>query len=459
MILAIVFAFLFISTMGGMLSLFVYQNRLAHKVQAKEAALQIAEAGINYYRWHLAHDEEDYADGTGDVCDYSNPCGPYTHDYNDPLTAEKIGEFELYITPPPVGSTLVTIKSTGWVEGFTGQSRIIEVKYGIPSLTKYALLTNSDIWIGDTEGVVGPLHSNGGVRMDGTNDSIVSSAKLTYTCGAGHCSPSQVKPGVWGDGSGSSLWQYPVPLIDFNTISLDLGNMKADSSGVHYGDSEVEGYRVVFKNDGTFDVYTVDSLKSAVQQVNDNWTNWTWIAEEPNTQTFLANVGAPANGIIFIEDNVWVEGVVNGRFTLISAKLTGIPADYTTIIINDNLTYLARDDSNSLGLIAEKDIKIPRYAPDVLTVDAIMMAQYGRAFYNYYASHVVKTSIEVYGGIITNNVWTWSWCNGDPCLTVDGYNQTTSIYDNNVTFFPPPSFPNTGEYTFISWEEKIAGEL
>lgn len=461
-IFSIVFTSLFITIMGGMLSLLVYQNRLAKKLQARESALQIAEAGVNYYRWHLTHDKNDYADGTADVCAYPAACGPYTHAYYDPLGG-KIGEFELYITPPPADSTVVAIKSTGRLDDSIKQYRIVEAKYGIHSLAAYSLLTNSDAWFGNTEHFMGPLHSNGGIRMDGTNDSIVSSALSTYTCSSNQgCSPDETKPGVWGAGSGSGLWKFPVSSVDFNTISLSLSQMQIDSqtsSGVHYSDSGAEGYRIVFKNDGTFDVYRVNTLKTAVQQRTDNWTvlEPEWVADEPNNQTLLENKPAPANGIIFIEDNVWVEGIVKGRFTLVSAKLTGIPTDYTTIRINSNITYLARDGSNILGLIAEKDIKVPQYAPSVLTIDAIMLAQNGRVFYNYYWSHRVKISIEVYGGIITNNAWAWSWTENN--VIIDGYDQATSAYNNDAAFSPPPSFPNTGEYTLISWKEKVAGEL
>jgi hypothetical protein len=459
--LIIIFTSLFIGIMGAILSLFVYQNRLSRKLQAKETAMQIAEAGINYYRWHLAHTEEDYADGTGDSCDHDNPCGPYDHDYHNHLE-EKIGVFRLYITPPTVGSTIVTIKSIGWVEGYEKQTRVIEVKYGIRSLATYSFLTSSDVWFGETESVIGPLHSNGGIRMDGDNSSIVTSAQLTYICTPKHDCSDEEKPGIWGTGSGSELWHFPTTLVDFNTISLDLAQMKIDAqtaSGIHYPNSGAEGYRIIFKNDGTLDVYKVESLMAAVQQLNDNWTDWEQKADEPNTQTFLTNEPTPANGIIFIEDNVWVEGTVSGRFTLVSAKLTGIPADYTTIRIDNNINYSERDGSNALGLIAEKDIKVPNYAPDVLTIDAIMLAQNGRVFHNRYNTPSLKTSIEVYGSIITNEVWTWNWCSGEPCITYDGYDQTTSIYDNNTAFAPPPYFPTTGKYTFISWEEKIAGEL
>src|SRR3989339_752005 len=84
----------------------------------REQAFQIAEAGINYYQWHLAHYPDDYQDGTGQP-------GPYVHDYVDFDTQQKIGEFSLAVTPPPTGSTIVTIQSTGWTSEQPNLKRII----------------------------------------------------------------------------------------------------------------------------------------------------------------------------------------------------------------------------------------------------------------------------------------------------------------------------------------------
>jgi len=51
----------------------------------REQAIQIAEAGIDYYRWHLAHAPTDYQDGTGVP-------GPYVHDFRD-KNGNVIGQF------------------------------------------------------------------------------------------------------------------------------------------------------------------------------------------------------------------------------------------------------------------------------------------------------------------------------------------------------------------------------
>jgi type II secretory pathway pseudopilin PulG len=70
--------------------------RMAVKAENKSRALQVAEAGIEYYRWHLAHDPTDFQDGTA-------TSGPYAHNFYD-AGGNAIGRFILTITPPPVGS-------------------------------------------------------------------------------------------------------------------------------------------------------------------------------------------------------------------------------------------------------------------------------------------------------------------------------------------------------------------
>ena len=42
----------------------------------REQAIEIAEAGVEYYRWHLAHAQNDFQDST-------NQSGPYVHNYYD----------------------------------------------------------------------------------------------------------------------------------------------------------------------------------------------------------------------------------------------------------------------------------------------------------------------------------------------------------------------------------------
>src|SRR3989344_8191142 len=114
LIMTLVFATIFVFIAGGLLSLVNQQKKLNLQKKSQAQALQIAEAGANYYRWHLAHAVEDYADGTGQTgC---NPCGPFVHSYYDP-NGGLLGYFELIITPPDPsypGSRVGKVKSTDW---------------------------------------------------------------------------------------------------------------------------------------------------------------------------------------------------------------------------------------------------------------------------------------------------------------------------------------------------------
>ena len=457
----------FLTLAGGLASLGLQERNLYLRQTAENQALHIAEAGVNYYRWHLAHAEGDFFDGTGADPDGIPPNGPYLHTYIS-SSGDLRGVFSLEITEPVVGSTITTIKSTGWTDEFPQIKKIITVKYGIPSLAHYSLLTNSDVWFGDNESIRGEMHSNGGVRMDGTNDSMVTSARSVYDCGPRHgcnstncnspCTWDDINlncecPGTWGGGPDYSLWNFPVLNIDFNSITMDMAEIKSEAqdSGVYLG-SQGKGLHIIFQSDGTFDVYKITQLNSSIWQFNDTWGGWEKIEEEINNESLIANYAIPANGLIFVEDDVWVEGTVNGRVTLASGELPDNPSKRTIIHINDNINYLTRDGTHILGLIAQKHIKVPRHAPTDLTIDAIMLAQNGRVFRNYYETHAIKNSIEVYGGIITNQTWTWAWVNGSGDTT-DGYDYTTSIYDSDATFAAPPYFPTTGEYAVITWEE------
>jgi len=448
LIIVVVMTGLFVFMLSGYLSMITFQQKLTNAKIAQIQALHIAEAGINYYRWHLSHESEDYQDGTG-----AN--GPYVHEYYDPTTG-LIGNYSLEITPPEAGSTVVTIKSVGWTNDYPSIKRTLEVKYGEATLAKYSFLTNNDIWLGDTESVSGEMHSNGGIRMDGTNDSLVTSALETYTCTPSHGCNYEIKDGVWGSGPNSDLWYFPVASVDFNTITLDLASLKteAQTNGDYYSGQNY-GYHITFVNDGTYNIYTITALTAGLYQIDDDdFSGCETKSEQISSEVFIGNYPIPTNSAIFVEDDLWIDGTVNGKITVVAARFPAQPSTYANIFINNNINYIVRDANNALGLVAQKNIQVPRHAPDNLIIDAVLLAQQGRVYRGYYCwsgQRRVTDTIEVYGGIITNKIWTWSWVSGS--TTVDGYTNTLSIFNNNLLYSPPPHFPTSGEYQFISWEE------
>ena len=434
---------------NGVVVFATMENKAARFKHNNELALQIAEAGIEYYRWHLAHASNDFQDGTG-------AAGPYIHDYKD-KNGNNLGQFSLNIASPSIGSSIVTITSTGIVNDQPQTKRKIQARLGFPSLADYAFLTNSDVWIGDNEIIHGKLHANGGIRFDGTADAPITSAKETYVCkpifGSG-CN-NTIKPGIWGDGSPQSFWKFPAPAFDFNAITIDLSNIKtgAQNGGFYKSSSGSYGYHLIFKSDATLDLYKVTSLRSIPSPGYGKDVNGVkhYESYDIKTQTLLGNYPLPANGLIFIEDQVWVEGTVKGRVTVGSGKFPANPTTNTSIIIPNNIFYTVKDGTDSLGLIAQKHVLLPRYSPNTLEIDAAMIAQNGSAQRFYYSGNILDDLV-IYGSIISNGIWTWSWVTQGGAV-VSGYQHTNATYDVNLTYSPPPFFPMGNEYRLISWRE------
>jgi hypothetical protein len=449
-VLVLVFGSIFVLIFSGLIGLTFTQYSQSKQKLALNEALEIAESGVNYARWRLAHSPNNY-----------NFSG--TYDYKDP-EGGIIGRYVLEITRPGECSTMVTIKSIGWTLEYPNTKKTISVKYGRPSLAQYSFLTNSDVWFGENEELKGPFHSNGGIRMDGNQNALSASAKQTYTCQTYHgCNPPKTKPGIWGTGNGQTqgLWEFPVPSIDFNAITVDLAQLKAkaQNGGYYFGSSGAFGYHVKFKNNGSFDLYKVTKLKANVHGT-DTQGNVYDESNDIDKESFLQNYTLTSgecnvHNLIFIEDNkVWVDGNVSEKATVVAARFPDNPSTNASIIINGNIT---RSDPKAtlIGLIAQKNILVPLYSPNILEIQAVMMAQKGAVQRYYYSSAYspwhIRSKIMVRGSIITNGVWTWSWISGS--TTVSGYQQTESYYESSLIYDPPPYFPSSGDLQFISWDE------
>jgi len=443
----IIFGGLTIMVLGAIISLIVQEHRTIQRSVSSEQTMQIAESGANYYRWLLAHDPDNYA---GTDQDY----------YDD--TGTVLGHFTVTVTPPLNGSTIVTLTSTAWTTMFPNLKRTVRVRYGKPSYAEFAFLSNSNVWFGPNESIHGRLHSNGGIRMDGTVDSLTTSIVETYICGPEHNCADETKPGIWGSGQDPALWSFPIAdALDFDAITLDFEDTRtaAENGGIIFDNVGGQGVHIVFNSDGTFTANKVTKLQNNVWGYDG--TDWTNESNDISKETAISgytNHAFPDNGIIFVDDQTWVSGQVNGRVTVAAAHLPSTDGIVRDIIIPDDITYYPDRDSGAvLGLMAQKDILVPLYSPDDLTIDAALLAQDGsvlRYYYypSYYPADTIKTNIETYGTIITNGVWTWSWVDGSSTL-LSGYENTTTNYDANLFYSPPPYFSTQDDYTFISWEE------
>jgi hypothetical protein len=316
--------------------------------------------------------------------------------------------------------------------------------------------------------VFGPIHSNNGIRFDGLAHNLITSSKDKYidpdngnayrfgvytTVGTTDPSPPATvpsRPDVFMAGR-----QFPVAVVDFAGITTELATMKSDAiaNGKYFAASGAQGYSIVLKTNDTFDIYRVSSVRNAPGSCSNTQGQTGWATWSINNQTFLQNYPIPANGIIFVEDHVWVSGQINtARVTIAAGKFPDSATTRKDIIVNNDLTYTNYDGRDTIALIAQGNITTGLYSDDNLRIDAALIAQNGRIGRFYYSSscgvNANRSDITLYGMLGTKLRYGFAYTDGT------GYNIRNIIYDSNLLYAPPPSFPLTSsQYSVLSWEE------
>mgnify|MGYP001607399510 CR=1 FL=1 len=444
--------------------------RAGRDAALREQAFQIAEAGVEYYRWHLAHAPTDYQDGTGVT-------GLYAHDYRD-ASGAIIGTYTLTIIPPTVGSTVVTVVSEGVIAANPSIKRRIEAKFAIPSIAKFAFVANSKMRFGAGTEVFGPIHSNDGIRFDGLAHNLVTSFKYSYDdpdhSGADeygvhtHITPTDsIPPTPPPQGTPPSRVdvfqsgrQVSIPAVDWNGFTQDLSQMKTDAqtSGRYFAGSGALGYNIVLKTNDTFDIYTVTGLVSPASNCYNALSQSGWGTWSVASQALLGNYAFPANGLVFLEDNLWIEGTISGaRLTIAAGRFPESPSTNANITVNKDVRYTNYDGSDVLGLIAQGNMNVGMVSNNILFVDAAIVAKNGRAGRYYYpdwaskntcAPYDQRSTVNLFGMIATKERYGFAYTDGN------GYDIRNITYDGNLLYGPPPSFPLTSDqYQTISWRE------
>lgn len=456
--LVLVFGAVFLMLLGGLLGFILLQRRQSLQKAAYNGALGIAEAGLNYYRWCLNHGFE--ANCLGEK-DYFDAGGNF------------VGRFSLEETATAsCGQTIQRkIISTGWTDKFPNIKRKISILYARASIAKYSYILNDNVWVGEDHEIRGPYQSNGGIRMDGENQSTMASAQNEWICTDSFgCSPCPTSkgcriqsskcycPGVFTttDNAEPDLFSFPVPPFDFNGITVDLAQMKASAqnSGVYLPpsasiNSNGKGYHLKFKNNGTFEAWLITNLSQTyAYSLEEGWHyDYFTISSEYLYNTYAIPSQCSA---IFIEDNIWPEGIIKGKTTVASANLIS-PNKDTDIILLANIDYSVKDGSDGLTLIGERNVLIGPQSPNQMELRGIFVSQKGRFSRNHYPNNF-REKLEIYGSIISNGRVGTKWISGS--FVVSGYQKRESYFDPNLVYNPPvftpfidPAFKN------LNWEE------
>ncbi len=444
LVLILVFGAIFVTMITAFMGYVIVQKNVQDAKRNQEKALAIAEAGLNYYKWFLAH----YPD---DTTNNSSSSQPFVIPYEDPVDGA-VGEYSLIVTANEMCGEVasIDIESTGYTYDDPGQTKVLNARYAQPTVAEYAYIINADVWAGDDRTIIGPYHSNGIIRMDGTNNSTVSSGQENWVCDNAqlNCDPpyneGDTLDAVFGSGPNSALWQTSVPPIDFVGITLDLSAMetKADTGGGRlFGDSGGHGYHVYMQNTNIASVYRVDS-------VTDDHD----ILSETKIGDYSVPVVCP---LLFFQDKVWLEGEIATKMSIVAAKV-GDSEDPTMILQND-ITYFG--DDGGLLAVAEDDVLIGIDVPEVMEVNGIFVAQNGRFGRDFYdsgdvsAADVFKDELTIHGTIVSNERVGTKWtCGGTYC---SGFETRFNSYDRDLVEDPPPLAPETSaDYRFIEWRQE-----
>lgn len=473
-IMVLIFLGIFLLILSGVGSFTLEEDKYANSLIAREQAFEVAESGLESYRWYLAHFPNDTTDGT------TTP-QPYAYVVTDPETGVVEGTAQITVTAYKRCNVVqwIDITSVGTSANNATYKRTLYARYMRQSFASYAYLENSNTEETASTTIIGPYFSNGGIRMDGTNNSDVSSAQSTWTCTTLYgCNTSTVEPGVFGNGSGSALWHYPVSSVDFTGgLGLSLTSIKsaAQTYGLYFGPvsgvAGQRGYHVTFKNNGTIDVYKVSNVVSNIWSLPDGVTP-THDYSVIGTQTYVGNYTLPAScPVVFVEDTMWVDGIVSTSTLIANADYSGSGVTPNAYLPN-NITYTAYDGSVGLTLESDGSVYIPLNSPNVLELHGIFIAHtgnFGRPFYysksmgssSYtvpltYDSYVLGSQLTLVGTVATNGLSTTDWqFSNNPTVTVSGYSNRIDSYDELQAQAPPPLTPSaSANYKFVNWDER-----
>lgn len=480
----LVISTLFMAFMTAMSAMAISNIKIANNHRDKIKALEIAEAGVNYYLWRLSHFNTDYCDGQTCIGNATDGYGPYSHDYTD-ANGKLVGSYELRIYPPVSTGSTVTIHSTGRVTGRLLTRKII-CELGMPSFSRYTLFSqpiapsdnslNPEIWLGANEKINGSVFANmAGIFNQGEITKDATSTMSTFNSFAGGDGIDGVSgPGIFG---GAKI--YPATPVDIEKLNVDITNIRnsAKSGGGFYRDaSGANGYEVIL-HENNFELYRVTQIYGTFELDSTSDANDLSIKQKTQTKkqgnqqvpdSLLGTFNYPESGIMAFEDNIWVSGKVdNQKITILAADPEESRAKYMkNIVIENNVLYTNYNGLDKIGLVTQRYILLPRQAPSTMEIDAAMIAisssnsaimiksycspQWGDV--SQYCASDHKTKIKIFGSMAHKGGlwWTTDWGSG----RWSGYQSTETVMDEANVLNPPPRFPVTGSFQILSWREE-----
>mgnify|MGYP006267822739 CR=1 FL=1 len=464
LVLVLVFGGIFFFIVSSFVGFAVTQSQIVNMQYHGQQALDIAEAGLNHYKWQLAHSSSSVANATVDL-------SAQTDVVYDPV-GNPIGEYTITAASSTYCGAIANIDVVS--EGFSYDDpsivRTIRTRYTKPTVANYSYIVNGNVWAGDDREISGPYHSNGGIIMDGWNKSVVTSGVATWECGPGNgfgslCPATTTRDGVStyspNVNTDPSLFLYPSNPIDFAGFNLSLSDMadRASTSGIYFENSGHYGYHVEFNGNGTVTFRPVTNVH-AVRQYNSMVGSYfdenTYILNRGSSQTEPIDPDCP---LIYVDDKIWLEGEVDEKVTIAVGGTDAEGLD-SSIFLQGNITY---DDPLSDGLlaVAKRNVLVGLDVPDQMELNGIFVAMEGNFGRNHYYEPHLDPAIDHYytrdrltlnGTVVSLGRVGTAWSSGG--AHASGFENRVNEYDRNLVENPPPLVPSAGSaiYRYTDWQ-------
>lgn len=394
-----------------------------------QSAFWLAEGSKSLAMRYLS---ELYSPPTSDITIYSNVAGPDGGTYTVTCAVDTTVTWNV-----EKAFVLDCVGNVGGVE------RRVRQRVRMTSFALYAMFTNEEKTDGGytiwhfTGGVIdGPLHTNGSLSILGTPNFYgpVTSASDHMT---GYKSywidemsdwPVAGNNPYFAEGAELNVDVIPMPseTVDLKQLGQYGGVYNAPKTDVQLG---VKGVDAAITALGWF--------RYREHNTSDDWTS--------------VEIASMSNKVLYCNDNIYLEGVLDGELT-ISSK--------TNIRIVDDITYAGSDSfgepqpgcDDLLGLVAEENIVFVDNTANQsdLIVNAVLMALNTSIKVENYDEGAPRGTLTIWGGLIQKVRGAVGQASGG--YIIHGY-QKAYHYDPRVTARTPPFFPQTGFYEELAWEE------
>ncbi len=457
---------------AGLMGSILRNQQHVSRDRAYTQSLAVAEAGLNQYLWMVAGGTSSEAN------DFAIPENPEADPHKQTITladpsSNVKGTYTLQVIPPSGDDSRITVKVTGLADSPTEVARTVSAHIGRPAFSEYILLVDESVYIGGPLDRVwhGKTHSNTGIRIETSNIiDTVTCARSTYEYSQG-----DYKPGIWSqyvpsNDPSRALWSFPVPTVDFTTVTSDFVRLNQKATGIHNlpyvtpnPSGAAHGWYIKLLPNEQYQVAQVTA-----EYENRSYVNGNDRGGYLTRGTLSAVRDYPASGVIYVNDNVWVEGTgLDGRITIAcSGQLNPVGKQAATSInVVGDLVYSAKDGTVAVGLIAQNNVKIPMYAPRGksgtlsemdMEIDAALIAQEGAEYVSRDSSGYAsqwgprRDLLTFFGSISSHDTPTRSTTSGgDYC----GFEEGANTYDTFLLHNPPPYFPTIGSYQILDWQE------